>query len=200
MFKTSTLPGKCLGHDFLGGFHAHIAVVPRLVANTGEVLLVLRIAQDEPIFLAVFHQPLLFRSVLLLFLQNLYSDETMSTASPARVRCACRHHPAVGLCFRLFLGVPFCQQAVDLVLVQGCLVIPRCGRRSRSWGRALALPYLPASERGRLPPGSQTGRRTPGSGSTVKSWGRGLSLFTRRRYQGRSSGEREGSAVGVTVI
>ena len=62
---------EALGHDFLGGFHPDIAVVPGLIPYAGQALLVPWVAEDKAIFLAVGHQPLLLGGVFLLFLQNL---------------------------------------------------------------------------------------------------------------------------------
>ena len=47
------LQTEALGHDFLGGFHPDIAVVPGLIPYAGQALLVPWVAEDKAIFLAV---------------------------------------------------------------------------------------------------------------------------------------------------
>ena len=64
------LQTKALGHDDLGMIAAHIAVVPGLVADLGNVHLILGIAQDKAVLGAVFLQPRKLAGVFEAFLQR----------------------------------------------------------------------------------------------------------------------------------
>ncbi len=65
------LQAQALRHDLLRSFFSNIPVMPGFIAYAGEVSLVFRIAEDKPVFRAVFHQPLLFRGIFLFFHQKL---------------------------------------------------------------------------------------------------------------------------------
>lgn len=50
---------------------ADIAVMPRLVSDSGDIALVCRIAQNKAVFRAMLHQPLLYGRIFLLYVEPL---------------------------------------------------------------------------------------------------------------------------------
>lgn len=60
-----------LFHDLLCGLFAHIAIMPRFIADTGQVAFIRGIAENEAVIGAMRHQPLLDRGLLLLLVQDL---------------------------------------------------------------------------------------------------------------------------------
>ena len=102
-----------------GSGPAHIAVMPGLIADAGDLALLRRVAEDEAVLPAVLHQPFLLRRVLLLLVQDLVAGGHDVQGQAGLVLAgAGRGHPAGGLRLHLVLRHAGGADPGHLVVVQ----------------------------------------------------------------------------------
>ena len=111
--------------DLTGRLPAHIAVVPGLVADTGEPGFLQGIAQDEAVLSAVLYEPFLYVGVLLATVQHLIAQIHDAHCLPQLVLAGSWHCRQGGRLLPGFLErAALGQILLHLVLKQGLLVGP----------------------------------------------------------------------------
>ena len=109
--------------DGLGMVPAHVPVMPRLIDDAGDVLLLGGVTQDEPIRPAVLHQPLLGGGAGLGLVQDLVTGVHQVHGQPQLVLAGAGHsHLRGGLFLGLRLGEPLGHPCLDQVLIKGGLL------------------------------------------------------------------------------
>ena len=124
--------------DLLRVLVPHIAVMPRLIDDTGDLAFVIGIAEDETILPAVLHQPLLHSGALLGFIQMLIIDvHNIHCQSQLMLASTWDCHRFPCLHWGVSLRVSLCYQAVNLILEQLLLVLLCTVGGADDWGQTI---------------------------------------------------------------